>query len=102
MPLLRKLGLHCHFDLVLSGDSLERKKPDPLPLVEAAARFDLDTSDCVMVGDTITDVTAARGAGMPVICVTYGYNEGMDVRQFGADAVVDSLYDILALLILDH
>jgi phosphoglycolate phosphatase len=43
-------------------------------------------------------VRAARAAGMPVICVTYGYNHGKDIRESNPDAVVDSLTELPKLL----
>jgi phosphoglycolate phosphatase len=53
----------------------------------------------LMVGDSINDVEAARGAGMPVICVPYGYNEGNDPRTLPCDALIDSLADLPPLLL---
>ncbi len=90
-PLLRDLQLRDYFALVLSGDSLPRKKPDPLPLQHACAHFGIRPDQGVLVGDSRSDVQAARAAGMPVICVTYGYNHGQDIRGSGPDAVIDSL-----------
>jgi phosphoglycolate phosphatase len=94
LPLLRNLDLYKYFQLVLSGDSLSKQKPDPLPLRHACAHFGIDTTHGVLVGDSSNDVHAARAAGMPVICVTYGYNHGHDIRQSLPDAVVDSLTDV--------
>ena len=93
-PLLKNLDLHKYFKLVLSGDSLPKQKPDPLPLRHACAHFDIDTAHGVLIGDSSNDVQAARAAGMPVICVTYGYNHGHDIRQSLPDAVVDSLTEV--------
>ena len=94
LPLLRNLDLYEYFQLVLSGDSLPKQKPDPLPLLHACKHFGIDSSHGVLVGDSSNDVHAARAAGMPVICVTYGYNHGHDIRQSLPDAVVDSLTDV--------
>ncbi len=94
IPLLKNLGLCKYFKLVLSGDSLPKQKPDPLPLQHACRHFGIDTAHGVLVGDSSNDVHAARSAGMPVICVTYGYNHGHDIRQSLPDAVVDSLTDV--------
>jgi len=94
LPLLRNLDLDQYFQLVLSGDSLPKQKPDPLPLRHACAHFGIDSAHGVLVGDSSNDVHAARAAGMPVICVTYGYNHGHDIRQSLPDAVVDSLTDV--------
>jgi phosphoglycolate phosphatase len=94
LPLLENLGLHAYFRLVLSGDSLPRQKPDPLPLTHACRHFGITPDHGVLVGDSSNDVEAARAAGMPVICVTYGYNHGHDIRESHPDAVVDSLVEL--------
>ncbi len=94
LPLLRNLDLYKYFQLVLSGDSLPKQKPDPLPLRHACGHFGIDSAHGVLVGDSSNDVQAARAAGMPVICVTYGYNHGHDIRQSLPDAVVDSLTEV--------
>ncbi len=52
-----------------------------------------------MVGDSLTDVLAARAAGLIVICVPYGYNEGADPRSLPCDAFVESVADLPPLLI---
>lgn len=96
--LLDELHLRRCFDLVLSGDTLARKKPDPLPLQHAAERFGLLPNQCLMVGDSKTDVAAARAAGASIICVSYGYNHGEDIHTAGADAVIDSLDELPAQL----
>lgn len=93
-PLLEALGLDGYFELVLPGDSLPKKKPDPLPLLHACRRFGITPDHGVLVGDSRNDVEAARAAGMPVICVTYGYNHGYDIQAAHPDAVVDALTDV--------
>ena len=93
-PLLEDLGLRRFFKLVLSGDSLPKKKPDPLPLQHACAHFGITPEHGVLVGDSENDVQAARAAGMPVICVTYGYNHGKNIRDSRPDAVIDSLAEL--------
>lgn len=97
-PLLEDLGLLGYFKLVLSGDSLPKQKPDPLPLVHACRHFAITPDHGVIVGDSSNDVQAARAAGMPVICVTYGYNHGHDIRESHPDAVVETLTDVPKLL----
>lgn len=94
LPLLRDLGLHGYFELILSGDSLPKQKPDPLPLQHACRHFGITPDHGVLVGDSCNDVEAARAAGMPVICVPYGYNHGHDIRESQPDLVVDRLTDI--------
>jgi len=97
-PLLDTLGLRPHFDLVLSGDSLPRKKPDPLPLTHAATHFGVQPQAALLVGDSRNDTEAARAAGMPVACVTYGYNGDEPVAALEPDALLDNLRELLDIL----
>jgi phosphoglycolate phosphatase len=92
--LLADLGLDSCFDLVISGDTLARKKPDPMPLLHAVDHFRVQPADALLVGDSTNDVKAARAAGMSVVCVTYGYNHGEDIRASAPDALVDSLAEL--------
>ncbi len=98
LPLLRQLDLLRYFSLVLSGDSLPKQKPDPLPLLHACTHFNVQPNYAVLVGDSHNDTQAARLAGMPVICVSYGYNYGSDVRALQADATIASLGELPAHL----
>ena len=94
LPLLRNLDLSKYFELVLSGDSLPKQKPDPMPLLHACKHFSITPEHGVLIGDSSNDVEAARAAGMPVICVPYGYNHGHNIRDARPDAVLDSLADV--------
>ncbi|MDB5863725.1 MAG: phosphoglycolate phosphatase [Betaproteobacteria bacterium] len=98
LPLLDEIGLARYFRTVVSGDTLARKKPDPDPLLYAATVLEIAPREMLMIGDSLNDTQAARAAGCPVFCVTYGYNEGHDVRDLDADAVVDSLVDAAVLI----
>ncbi|MDH4133927.1 MAG: phosphoglycolate phosphatase [Gammaproteobacteria bacterium] len=100
LPLLKNLDLYKYFELVLSGDSLPKQKPDPLPLRHACQHFGITPDHGVLVGDSSNDVQAARAAGMPVLCVPYGYNHGHDIRESHPDAVVDSLVEVDRHLVL--
>ncbi len=97
-PLLRDLGVRDFFEIVISGDSLPRNKPDPMPLLHAAAHFGADPADALMIGDSVSDVKAARAAGFRIFCMSYGYNHGQDIRDFHPDAVLDSLVEVQGLL----
>ncbi len=98
LPLLRDLGIGDYFQIVVSGDTLPRKKPDPAPLLHAAERLGADPRESLMVGDSRSDVKAARAAGFAVVCVSYGYNHGEDIRLERPDAVIDSLAELPGLL----
>ncbi|MGE4531099.1 MAG: phosphoglycolate phosphatase [Acidithiobacillus sp.] len=97
-PLLRRLDLYDFFGLILSGDSLPKKKPDPLPLLHTAAHYHQSVSDCLLVGDSRNDTQAARAAAMPIACVTYGYNGDEPVHCLEPDAVLDNMSELLDIL----
>ena len=97
-PLLRDLGVRDDFDIVVSGDTLPRKKPDPLPLLHAAEHFGVRPADALMIGDSVSDVKAARAAGFGIVCMSYGYNHGVDIRTADPDAVIDSMVELRGLL----
>ncbi|MES2400996.1 MAG: phosphoglycolate phosphatase [Pseudomonadota bacterium] len=89
--LLRLKGLVGFFSEVFGGDSFERKKPDPLPLLKTCEALGTSPERTLMVGDSSNDAQAARAAGCPVVLVTYGYNHGEPVRVVDANGFVDSL-----------
>jgi phosphoglycolate phosphatase len=93
-PLLQAKGLAHFFTYVFGGDSFERKKPDPLPLVKTCEALGVSPAQALMVGDSSNDAQAARAAGCSVVLVRYGYNHGEPVDGVDADAHVDSLVDI--------
>jgi phosphoglycolate phosphatase len=97
-PLLKDLGVYERFRIVISGDSLPKKKPDPLPLLHAAEYFAVAPADSLMIGDSVSDVSAARAAGFGIVCMSYGYNHGQDIRLASPDAVIDSMVELQGLL----
>jgi phosphoglycolate phosphatase len=98
LMLLQRLGLDQWIEVVVGGDSCERGKPDPQPLLHACEQLQVAPAHCLMVGDSINDVLAARAAAMPVVCVPYGYNEGLDPRLLSCDAFVNTLAQLPAML----
>lgn len=98
LPLLKALGIHDDFEIVVSGDTLPVKKPDPGPLLHVANHFGLSPSRATMIGDSVSDVKAARAAGFQIICMSYGYNHGVDIRESHPDAVIDSMAELEGLL----
>jgi phosphoglycolate phosphatase len=99
LPLLAHTGLAGFFDLVVSGDSLPRKKPDPLPLQHIAQRFGVAPAELLLIGDSDNDTEAARAAGCPVVCVPYGYPGEREVRDLDCDAIVPSLIEAVGLIV---
>jgi len=96
--LLNRLGLADWVDVVVGGDTCARRKPDPQPLLFACESLHVPPSESLMVGDSVNDVLAARAAGIPIVCVPYGYNEGRDPRTLECDLLIDSLAELPALL----
>lgn len=97
LPLLEKKGLAGYFAQVFGGDAFERKKPDPLPLLKTCEALGAPPARTLMIGDSSNDARAARGAGCPVVLVSYGYNHGEPVQSVDADGVIDRLDQLVAL-----
>lgn len=98
LPLLKDTGLAGFFELILSGDLLPKKKPDPMPLLHACEKFCVKPAEMLLIGDSLNDVQAARAAGCKVFVVPYGYNRGRPVEELDADAVVPSLIEAVKLI----
>ena len=90
-PLLKVLGIFSDFKIIISGDTLAKRKPDPMPLLYCAEHFNLKPEECLMLGDSVSDVKAARAAGFDIICMSYGYNHGNDISVENPDLVIDSM-----------
>jgi phosphoglycolate phosphatase len=97
-PHLVAAGIDDYFSVVIGGDDLPAKKPDPAPLRHGAALFGIAPGRLLMVGDSGNDVEAARGAGCPVLVVPYGYREGKPVRALEADGIVESVSDVAEIV----
>lgn len=98
VKLLGHLALAQWFDAVVGGAAGLPPKPHPEPLLRACEELKVAPSAALMVGDSQVDVAAARAAGLPVVCVPYGYNEGADPRALPADAFIDSLAELPGLI----
>jgi phosphoglycolate phosphatase len=93
VPLLEKKGLARYFELTYGGDSLPKKKPDPLPLLKVCEDFALQPRHVVAIGDSSNDAQAARAAGCWVLNVPYGYNHGQSIQDVDSDGIVQTLLD---------
>jgi len=93
--MLEGFGLSDYFPVVLGGDSLPTRKPDPEMLQVAMRQSGATAAQTLMVGDSLNDVGAARNAGCPVACVPYGYNHGLPIEQAEPDLIVDRLDQLL-------
>ena len=95
-PLLEQLGLDSRARVVIGGDTLEQRKPHPLPLQVAAQRMGVDCNNCIFVGDDERDVVAGRAANMKTLIAAYGYIEtNTEIRAWNADGIIDQPADLL-------
>ncbi len=96
--LVRQIGWADRAGAVVSGDTLPVKKPDPAPVLLACERAGLEPSRCVFVGDDRRDVLAGAGAGLYTVAASWGYLDGGDPHDWGADLVLDTPAALTALL----
>ena len=93
--LLQQKGLSEFFQVVFGGDSFEKKKPDPLPLLKTCEFLGYLPNQVLMIGDSTNDAQAAHAAGCPVVLLSHGYNHGQPIREVPANHHLDSLAEIL-------
>ncbi len=91
--LLEALDFTKYFGAVIGADTISERKPHPAPLLEAIARVQGTADHAVMVGDSKTDIHAARAANLPVIAVTFGYTSE-PVHVFEPDHLIDHFHEL--------
>jgi phosphoglycolate phosphatase len=96
-PLLEARGMMPYIDGIVGGNTLPERKPSGVPLKHLADEAGVPLDRVVMVGDSESDMLAAKDAGVPYVLVTYGYPKSLDVHNAGAIAVIDHFTDLLKL-----
>ena len=99
VELLRHYALLDYFAVVYGGDSWPRKKPDPLPMVEACRALGVAAANAVAIGDSENDALAAKAAGIWSLAVPYGYNHGQPVQTIPADGIVENLLQAALVIV---
>lgn len=94
-PLLDALDLGRYFECIVGGDTLPERKPSAVPLLHVVQHFGLQPAQCLMVGDSATDLQTAAAAEMPMALVTYGYLRGFDPRSVPGVRVIDDMRELL-------
>ncbi len=97
-PILEGLGMAALFEVWLGGDSLPKKKPDPMPLLHLCETMQLNVEEAVIVGDSKNDILAAQACGMESVGVTYGYNYGEDIAVYHPTVVIEEFGELLNIL----
>ena len=98
-PILKELKLLEFFELILGGDSLEKKKPNPMPLLHTCSKMNISVDEAVMIGDSKNDILAGNACNMQTIGLSYGYNYGEDIGVYNPSIVFDNFSDILTTFI---
>ncbi len=93
---LEGFGWHQRCAVLVGGDTLPTRKPDPAPLLHACSQLQVDPGGVLYVGDDLRDVQAARAAGMPCVAALWGYREdGDDPLRWQADFVAAHASEVL-------
>jgi phosphoglycolate phosphatase len=95
-PLLEQLDLALRTGVVIGGDTLEQRKPHPLPLQVAAERLGVSCNNCIYVGDDERDIVAGKAAEMKTLVAAYGYIEdAASIGAWQADGIIDHPRELL-------
>lgn len=94
-PLLDEMRIGRYFRWIISGDTLPQQKPDPAGLNVVMQMAEVSAAEAVFVGDSSSDVRAAKAAGVPCIAMRYGYNHGRPIEEEEPALVIDDLRELL-------
>ena len=100
-PMIEKLGLGLRCAVVVAGDTLPKRKPDPDPVLHACALIDIDPARTLFVGDDQRDIEAGRAAGTRTIAAAWGYLNGGNPAKWNAHAIAESVAELPSHLHLD-
>ncbi len=93
-PILKTLELNSLFEDYIGGDSLDVKKPDPIPLLYICEKLNVSVENSIMIGDSKNDILAAINAKMDSIALSYGYNYDEDINIYNPNIVFDNFANI--------
>jgi phosphoglycolate phosphatase len=96
-PLLEARRLMPYIDGIVGGNTLPERKPSGVPLKHLADEAGVPLAKTLMVGDSESDMLAAKDAGVAYVLVSYGYPKSLDLQNAGALAVIDRMPDLLNL-----
>jgi N-acetyl-D-muramate 6-phosphate phosphatase len=97
-PLMQQLGYATRAACIIGGDTTAHMKPHPAPLLAAAQAIHVEPQSCVYVGDDERDIQAGRAAGMRTVAVRFGYLNGSNPDDWGADSIVSVPTEIEKIL----
>jgi phosphoglycolate phosphatase len=98
-PILEELKIEEFFDDFIGGDYLSQKKPHPLPINYIIEKFQIPKRDVVMIGDSKSDILAAKSANIDSIALSYGYNQNEDLSKFKPELIIDNFSKLKEILL---
>jgi phosphoglycolate phosphatase len=94
-PLLDEMRIGRYFKWIIGGDTLPQQKPDPTALYFVMQMAEVSPDEAVFVGDSRSDVLAAKAAGVQCVAMSYGYNHGRPIAEESPALVIDDLRELL-------
>ena len=98
MRFLEQFDLVKYFDAIITGLSAPHTKPFPDPIFLAAERMGVRPEECLMIGDTTVDIHAGKAAGAQTVGVLCGFGEEKELRDMGADLILNSTHQVAEIL----
>ncbi len=96
--LIRKLGAERFFQEIVGGDTFDRRKPDPTPVLKMVEKFNVDKNATAFIGDSIIDMEAGRRAGVLTVGVRWGFGDPLENPEFSADRIFREVSDLGSFL----
>jgi phosphoglycolate phosphatase len=92
--ILEGLGIANRFSIILGGDSIQNRKPDPEPLLKAMDICGALPAETAMIGDSVVDIQAGKAAGVTTCGILGGYRSGDELRAAGCDLIISDLLEL--------
>ena len=96
--LMNHSKLSNFMDVIVSGDTTEKKKPDPLPILHALNQLNIEPKDAIMVGDSVVDIEAGFEAGTYIFTVPYGYQFGESIISDKVDYAMSNFSELTQII----
>ncbi len=96
---LKKLGIYGYFDLIITGDEVKEHKPSPEGIEIFLTKYNLNKEDVIMIGDSPSDIKAARSAGVKVASVLWDSLAKYHVLKMDSDYVFHTVVELKNFLL---
>ncbi len=95
---LKHLGIYEYFNMIVTGDDVAEHKPSPEGILKFVNEFKLENENVLMVGDAVSDIKAARSAGVKVASVLWDSYSKSEVIKYKSDYVFHSVNELRNML----